>query len=107
MHHPEQSSTQVPVQPSAPPFDRREAQAVRAADYMEQHPEGVTVPQLQNAIDPGSASKLLSVMEKDMGYRFKRVPFIELCVGGSKQRVRRRYILLSRPAKPQPDLFDQ
>jgi hypothetical protein len=87
------------------PTDDRLGQAIRAAAYMESHPEGVTVPELQNAIDPGSASKLLSVMERDMGYVFKRVPFSEVCAGGSKQRVRRRYILLSRPVEKQGDLF--
>ncbi len=93
------------LKPSSLPADDRYGQAIRAAAYMENHSEGVTVPELQNAIDPGSASKLLSVMERDMGYVFKRVPFSEVCAGDSKQRVRRRYILLSRPAEKQGDLF--
>jgi hypothetical protein len=87
------------------PFDDRYGQAMRAAEYMESHPEGVTVPELQNAIDPGSASKLLSVMERDMGYVFKRVQCSEVCAGGSRKRPRKRYILLSRPAEKQGDLF--
>jgi hypothetical protein len=87
------------------PCDHRDLQALRAADCLEQHPDGMTAPELQSAIDCGSASKLLSVMENDMGYRFKRIRAYELCVGGTKQRRRIRYILLSRPNEKQGDLF--
>jgi hypothetical protein len=91
--------------PPVLPTDDRKGQALRAAAYMECRPEGVTVPELQNAIDCGSASKLLSVMKREMGYTFKRVLFNEVCAGGLKKRKRRRYVLLSRPDEKQGDLF--
>ncbi|MBX3601182.1 MAG: hypothetical protein KF863_11190 [Rubrivivax sp.] len=81
--------------PTAP--DPRPAQAERAADYMERHPGGVTVPELEAACDLGSATKVLSDMP-GMGYvigrRWRLVP----CLFGSEQRRRRVYVLLSRPA---------
>jgi hypothetical protein len=87
------------------PCDHRDLQALRAADCLEQYSDGLTAPELQSRIDCGSASKLLSVMEREMGYRFKRVKTHEVCVGGTKQRRRIRYILLSRPNEKQGDLF--
>jgi hypothetical protein len=89
------------------PFDDRAGQALRAAACMEQHPEGVTVPELESAIDCGSGSKLLSVMRLELGYTFKRVLSYEICAGGFKKRKRWRYILLSRPAEKQRDFFKE
>jgi hypothetical protein len=89
------------------PFDDRAGQALRAAACLEKHPEGMTAPELQSAIDCGSASKLLSVMAKEMGYVFKRVLDREVCAGGTRQRPRKRYILLSRPAEKQRELFKE
>lgn len=88
------------------PWDDRPGQILRVADYMEQHPEGVTIPQIEAACDPGSVTKLLSVMRKT-GYIFKKIRSTEICQNGTKQRNRWLFILVSRPANAQTDLFEK
>lgn len=88
------------------PMDDRPGQILRAADFMEQHPEGVTIPQIESACDPGSATKLLSVMRKS-GYVIHKRRTAEICQGGTKQRSRWLFVLVSRPANTQPDLFEK
>lgn len=80
------------------PIDTREAQALRAADHMERHPEGATLVELNAAGDLGSPTKVLSAMRRDLGYGirrgWRRVP----CVAGTKARRVRVYFLVHRPA---------
>ena len=87
------------------PPDDREGQALRTADYMEQHPEGVTLTQILENCDPGSPTKLLSVMRNELGYRIHKVPTREACQAGTKSRNRKLYTLVERPSTAQQDLF--
>lgn len=89
---------------SLPPDDRA-GQAERVADFMAQHPEGVTAAQIQTACEPGSVTKLLSVMRKNLGYTIRRECRFEACQSGTKKRRRCRFYLESRPDKKQQDLF--
>jgi hypothetical protein len=88
------------------PPDDRLGQAERTTDFMEQHPEGVTVSQIKAATDPGSPTKLLSVMRNELGYVIRRQRSHEICQGGTKQRPCWLFFLVSRPTKQQQDLFD-
>lgn len=88
------------------PMDDRPGQILRVADFMDQHPAGVTIPQIESACDPGSATKLLSVMRKS-GYVIPKKRTTEICQGGTKQRSRWLFVLVSRPANTQPDLFEK
>jgi hypothetical protein len=87
------------VAPS-PAADSRPAQAERAADFMEAHPEGVTAAELEAACDLGSVTKVLSEMVRRLGYRiartWRRVP----CRYSRATRRRRVYLLVSRPTPP-------
>ena len=94
-----------PHSPQQLPPDDREGQALRTADYMEQHPEGVTLTQIQDSCDPGSPTKLLSVMRNELGYRIRKVPTYEACQGETKRRRRWLFILVARPSTAQQDLF--
>jgi hypothetical protein len=82
------------------PTDSRRAQAERAADFMEAHPEGVTPTELETACDLGSVTKVISEMVHRLGYRiartWRRVP----CRFGGATRRRRVYLLVSRPTPP-------
>jgi hypothetical protein len=93
------------MQTCALPFDRREEQAARAADYMERHPEGVTTADIERECDPGSVTKLLSDMRRKLGYVIRREQGREVCASGTKQRKRWRFILVSRPSQAQQNLF--
>ncbi len=92
-------------QVSLPPDDRV-GQAERTADFMEPRIEGVTVSQIKAATDPGSVTKLLSVMRKELGYVIRRQRSHEICHGGMRQRPCWLFFLVSRPIKQQQDLFD-
>ena len=87
------------------PPDDREGQALRTANYMEQHPEGVTLSQIQENCDPSSATKLLSVMRNKLGYRIRKLHTYEACQAGTKRRRRWLFILVARPSTAQQDLF--
>lgn len=87
------------------PKDDRPGQAVRVADFMELHPEGVTTSQIKTACDPGCTTKLLSEMRKKLGYSIRKFHGAEACQGGTKQRPCDLFILVSRPINAQPDLF--
>jgi hypothetical protein len=87
------------------PPDDRAGQALRVADFMEQHPEGVTTKQIEAACDPGSVTKVLSDMHKKFGYVIRREHGYELCQAGTKKRRRLRYYLVSRPNTNQQELF--
>ena len=87
------------------PPDDREGQALRTADFMEQHPEGVTLTQIQENCDPGSPTKLISVMRHKLGYNIRNVPTCEACQAGTRSRNRKLYILVERPSTAQQDLF--
>lgn len=84
---------------TGPAVDTHEAQAVRVADYLAEHPEGRTLPELDSACDLGSASKVLSAMARDLGYGirrdWRRVP----STVGKAPRRRRTYILTYRPTR--------
>ena len=80
------------------PLDTRKAQAMRAADYMEAHPEGVTATELKAACDLGSETKVLSAMWRELGYGIRREKRRVPCVAGTKARRVRVYFLVIRPA---------
>lgn len=88
------------------PMDDRPGQILRVADFMEQHTEGVTYPQIVAACDPGCSTKLISVMRKS-GYVINKRRITEICQGGTKQRPRWLFTLVSRPTNAQPDLFEK
>lgn len=78
--------------------DPRTAQAERVADYLEAHPAGATLPDLEAACDLGSASKVIADMRGPLGYgirrAWRRVPLAH----GKGERHRRVYVLISRPS---------
>jgi hypothetical protein len=65
---------QASARGAAPPLagDTHAAQAVRAADFMELHPDGSTVAEIGAAADLGSPTKVLSSMRKLLGCAFQR-----------------------------------
>ena len=79
------------------PIDTREAQAMRVADHMERHPEGVTAAELNAACDLGSPTKVLSAMWRELGYGIRRDKRRVPCVAGTKARRVRVYFLVHRP----------
>lgn len=89
--------------------DDRAAQAVRVADFLEEHPNS-TAKEIDAACDTGCISKVLSDMPRDelpgMGYRLSRDWRQVPCVGGTRRRPVRTYALVSRPKKKQADLFE-
>ncbi len=93
----------INAKPPLLPIDTRNEQCERAADYMEAHP-GCTLRELDRAADLGSASKVVSEMEK-RGYRLHkergRVPTRD----GAHSRRITRYWLIARPSKSQQELF--
>lgn len=86
------------------PFDTREAQCQRAADYMEAHP-GCTLRNLAIGADLGSASKVVSEMCRTFGYQVRRESVRIPCEDGEHSRYHKRYWLKSRPQMAQFDLF--
>lgn len=81
--------------------DTREAQASRAADFMERHPEGATLAEIDAAADLGSPTKVLSAMRRELGYGIARGPGRWVrCARGSGCRHVATYILTHRPARP-------
>lgn len=78
--------------------DPRPAQAKRAADYMERHPEGCTLAELDAACDLGSPSKVLSDMAGRLGYGTRRGWRLVPCLFGKAPRRRRIYFLTHRPS---------
>ncbi len=85
---------------AAPLADTREAQAERPADFMEAHPEGTTVTEINAAADLGSATKVLSVMRRELGYGIRRGPDRRVvCARSNKRRRVRTYVLTHRPAR--------
>lgn len=87
------------------PIDTRLNQAARTADLMELNPAGVTVKQINEACDPGSATKLISVMRREMGYSIKSIHTNTACNWDTKSRRTTFYILLARPQEIQKSLF--
>jgi hypothetical protein len=84
-----------------PAVDTREAQAQRAADFMEAHPEGSTLAEIDAAADLGSPTKVLSDMRRELGYGIRHGPGRWVaCASGTKTRSVCTYILTHRP---QPD----
>jgi hypothetical protein len=79
-------------------LDTRAAQAERAADFMQRHPEGATLAELDSACDLGSPSKVIAEMRGPLGYGIRRGWRLVPCAYGSAPRRRRIYILTSRPA---------
>lgn len=93
------------IRPNSVPFDPHTAQASRVADFLEPLPEGATAPEINAACDTGCVRKVISVMRNDLGYIIKLDWRWVLCVGGTKRRKRRVYILVSRPTNAQQTLF--
>lgn len=82
-------------------LDTREAQAARAADFMELHPEGVTLAEIDAAADLGSPTKVLSDMRRTLGYGIRPgKPRSVRCARGTKVRRVRTFVLTHRPAAP-------
>ena len=83
------------------PTDTREAQAERAADFMEKHPEGVTAAEIDAAADLGCRTKVLSAMRRQLGYGIAHGPDrVQSCACGTRRRRVCTYVLTHRPAKP-------
>jgi hypothetical protein len=79
-------------------IDTREAQAERVADFLEAHPEGSTLAEIDAACDLGSPTKVLSAMRLELGYGICRGPSRWVaCVGGTKSRNVPTFILTHRP----------
>lgn len=87
--------------------DDRPAQAVRVADFLEQHPHS-TQKEIDAVCDTGCIYKVLSDMPRPellgmgygLAYGWRTVPR----ASGSRTRQVRTYALLHRP-RIQPDLF--
>ena len=77
--------------------DTRAAQAIRVANYMERHQEGVTAAEINAACDLGSPTKVLSTMWCELGYGIRRDQRRVPCVAGTKARRVRVYYLVHRP----------
>mgnify|MGYP001009919053 CR=1 FL=1 len=90
---------------TAPMLDTHEAQAARVANYLEAITGGCTAKEIDAACDLGCRSKVLSAMQKEMGYRLGRGWRPVTCAEGTLLRWVRTYTLISRPAGPQMDLF--
>lgn len=88
-----------------PPVDTREAQAERVADFLEAHPEGATLAEINAACDLGSGTKVLSDMRRELGYRVPRGPGRWVATRCGSRRHVATYVLASRPRKAQLDLF--
>lgn len=85
---------------SAIPEDTREEQAARAADFMELHPEGATLAEIDAAADLGSPTKVISAMRRELRYGVGYGPDRwETCARGAKRRRVRTYVLLHRPPR--------
>ncbi len=90
--------------PLALPLDTRECQCTRAADYMAAYP-GCTLRELASGADLGSASKVISEMERRFGYRLRKARERVATKDGAHSRGVLRYTLESRPSHSQQDLF--
>jgi hypothetical protein len=85
-----------------PRYDTRPAQALRVADYLEQHPAS-TQKEIDAQCDTGCISKVLSDMPY-LGYVLSKGRREVTCLSGIPPRKVRTYTLISRP-HAQPDLF--
>lgn len=85
-----------------PRYDTRPTQALRVADYLEQHPAS-TQKEIDAVCDTGCISKVLSDMP-GLGYGVSKGRRKVLCAAGNHTRMVRTYTLLYRP-RTQPDLF--
>lgn len=83
-------------------IDTRQGQAVRVADYLEQHPDS-TAKEIDATCDTGCISKVLSDMQR-MGYGIHKDRRFVPCARGDVTRRVRAYALTYRP-DAQPDLF--
>ncbi len=84
-----------------PKLDSRPNQAIRVADYMEQHP-ACTAKEINSVCDAGCISKVLSDMPR-MGYGTETGWRYSVTKHGYQRR-ERTYALLYRPTQ-QSDLF--
>ncbi len=80
----------------APAPDPRDAQASRAADFLELHP-GSTLREIDSACDLGSPSKVLAEMVGRLGYGIRKAWRPMPCAFGRAPRRRRVYFLTYRP----------
>ena len=81
---------------TADTLDTREAQALRVADYLQQHPDA-TGADLTAACDVGSVTRVLSAMVHELGFGIRRGWRWVPCVCGTKRRRVRTYTLTHRP----------
>lgn len=87
-----------------PRFDTRPAQALRVADYLDQHPAS-TQKEIDAVCDAGCISKVLSDMPY-LAYVLSKGWREVACLEGIPPRKVRTYTLISRPCA-QPDLFTE
>jgi hypothetical protein len=92
------------LQSTLPRFDTRPAQALRVADYLEQHPAS-TQKEIDAVCDTGCISKVLSDMPY-LGYVLSKDWRKVTCLTGIPPRKVRTYTLVSR-SRAQPDLFEK
>ena len=92
--------------PEPLPLDTREQQCKRAADYMEANP-CCTLRELLTGADLGSASKVVSEMERKFGYRLRRQRDRAPTRDGAHCRRVLRYTLEARPTHAQAELFTE
>lgn len=86
------------------PADTRADQVERVAAFLELNP-GATVQDINAACDPGSATKVLSVMRR-LGFVLRREWHRSARKGGRSTRRAARYWLMSRPQRAQGELFE-
>ena len=91
----------------APPLtDTRTAQADRAADFLELHPQGATLAEIDAAADLGSPTKVLSAMRRELGFGIAHGPDRwVMCARGGRRRCVRTYVLTHRPVKAEQLVF--
>jgi hypothetical protein len=86
--------------------DTHKAQADRIALHSEQHPgQFFTCAELAAACECGGASKVLSVMVKELGYEVAKDWHSVTCASGTRTRRVRVYRVIRRPIRAQQDLF--
>jgi hypothetical protein len=93
---------EAPANAAKPQADTRPAQAMRVADYLDQHPAS-TQKEIDAVCDTGCISKVLSDMPS-LDYGVSKGWREVVCASGTYTRMVRTYTLLYRP-RTQPDLF--
>jgi hypothetical protein len=77
--------------------DSHRSQAKRTADFLEAFPNS-TLNEITAGADVASASKIVSAMQLEFGYRLEKSTRQVVCSRGTRFRFVRIYRLISRPA---------